>query len=81
MVFLLLELFWSSYMPKGHFSVLQAMLPLPLKPRFDNFEQASVYHFCLAVSLRVSWRRVVILDSYVLENFLKLGVVKLSSIV
>ena len=35
----------------------------PLKMSFDNFEQASVCHFCLTVGLRVSWRRVVVLDS------------------
>ena len=63
MVFLFLELLWSSYMPKGQFVVLQAMPLLPLKPSFDNFKQASIHYFCLAVGLRVSWRKVVVLDS------------------
>ena len=45
--------------------ILQFLRPFPfcpLKPSFDTFEQTSVRHFCLAVGLRVSWRRIVVLD-------------------
>ena len=53
----------------------------PFKPSFDNFEQASVRHFSLTISLRVSGKRVVILDAQILAKFSKLRIVKLLPIV
>ena len=47
--------------------ILQFFRPRPLypfKPSFDNFEQASIPHFYLAVGLKVSQRRVVILETW-----------------
>ena len=64
--------------------ILQFFRPCPLcpfKPSFDNFEQVFICYLCLTIGLRMSWRRVVVLNSQVLAKFSKLGIVELLSII
>ena len=70
-----------SCRPTKHLVTRLVILPLPLKPSFDDLQQGSVCHFCLTVCLRVGRRGVMILDSEVLIEIPEKCIIKLSSIV